>query len=613
LPTVLLTLLILLLWAQQGLGFLRCLLPRLRGSRLLMAALSAWLGLILNVLVLVNAYFFIPACTLAQLAWPVTAALSAISAGLWAWSPRPALKTEAFEGLVLALAVLGGLALLRPLLGLGQLGFYYSNNGEFSNYAAIADAVQYHPATTSLDGPLAAFKLADGRAVEPLRSREVVVGALGACLSALSGRPALWVIQALAAAIAVLAFACIGLLFRFGAGKVKASRAEGGLMLVVFAWCILSAAAQQFWTLSFVSQYLGIVLFAGCLVLQAEAQRGWRRRLALGLALGAMLVAYPDMFVPSLGLVALFELGVVDASVSARLDAVATLAWGAGIAALLANRLGYESLVLRSSINTGNYGWNIYGDGHPVLGLLGSLWGFSNIFSGPHSPHTLTSGLAAAATVAALAYAAWRSVQEKAGGLRGLWLLAGLTALGTAALAAIVARRGLGNTYIVVKFVMGFGWLVYLALGMALTAFYRLGKPARALCLLLVLLLSADLARSAAIFSRHLSEDAKQALFTESEAHDCRALLSPVPDAYLSPALPNLGVVGSFLAYDHDLLRIDGHWPNGSSRPFRSQPQVLLVGKGRSVADDPSIRGPYHPLLTGSAFQLLGRGGLKRP
>src|SRR6185295_16601950 len=143
------------------------------------------------------------------------------------------------------------LLVLRPLIEHADLGFYFSNNGEFSNYAAIADAVQFHDAATEVGGPLGLF------------SREAIVGVLGAQICALTGKAALWIIQPLAAAFAAVAFASLGLVFRHAARSYQLGSAASGVLALIYAWAVLSAATQCFWTLSFVSQYLAIALFVG--------------------------------------------------------------------------------------------------------------------------------------------------------------------------------------------------------------------------------------------------------------------------------------------------------------------------------------------------------------
>ncbi len=309
-PAILLTLFIVYLWTVQGLGFVRWLLPGLRPDRLLGWVLSAWLGLVVSLAILINLYYLVPGVTVNGLAWPVTLVLCAASIVLYL--RRRPVKTVGIGShgwVILAFTLAATVAVLRPLIGQSQLAFYFSNNGEFSNYAAMADVVQFHPASTHIPGGYAP------------RSREGVAGVLCAAICAMTGHAALWVIQPLAGAVAALAFASLGLLFRYCALRCHASQRVGAVLALLYGWAILSAAVQQFWIMSFVSQYISIALWFGGLLFLGETRSGqalsrWARTGVFGLLLGVLLCVYPEMFLPNAALLAAFELAAAEPPVA---------------------------------------------------------------------------------------------------------------------------------------------------------------------------------------------------------------------------------------------------------------------------------------------------------
>lgn len=578
-----LTLLILLLWLAQGIGFVKWLMPGLTKRTLVGWVVATWLGLLLSLLLLVNLYFVIPGATAGELALPVTVTLCAISIALYAWKPlRLPIRIDSHGMVVLALTTLATLAVLRPLIGQASLGFYFSNNGEFSNYAAIADAVQFHDATTNIGG------------FPSLRSREAVAGLLGAVVAALTGKAALWVIQPVAAALAATAFASLGMLFRHCAIRSQARRPACALLSILYGWAILSAASQEFWTLSFMSQYLSVALWFGALVFLAESHGDDMldpriRTLVFGLVLGALICSYPEMIAPAAMLLAAFELACAPQNAQGAARAALSVVAAAGLGALLANRIGFELVIERGAVHAG--GWNIFGPGphHPILGFVGNVTGLSNTFSGPQTPRRVSFILVTSVFAAGLSYALVRAPCEQDVTKRGLLHLNWIFFLGVAALFIIVSYRRLGTNYIALKFILGFGWLAYLGVGFALLALPR-SKVLPLLATLLVLL-AVDLGLTAHRFSRFLLQDSKQALFLETDAAAFRAKLPHATKFYIPPTY--LAIVGHFIAYDRDLVSVVRHWPDGQGQELRGTEPVLLVGKHAKLDDDPKITGQY--------------------
>ena len=583
---------ILALWLVQGFGFASWLLPDLCRHSILRGVVAIWIGLALNVVSACNLYYVV-GLTGEQLAWPLTIGLAVISIALAVWkSPRAGVRIDAFSWVVIALSLLATLLVLRPLLSHGELGFYYSNNGEFANYAAIADVVQFHDVATELVGPF------------PTVSREAVAGLPCAVIATLTGKATLWLIQPFAAAVAALAFASLGMVFRHVA--LGATRQGAVMLALVYAWAIVSAAAQTFWTLSFVSQYLRIALWFGTLVFLVETHEASRTIRSIGFAVGiaAMTCAYPDMFLPSVALLAAFELARVEPAWRARGRAAIEIGAAMVLALVLGNRLAYELLASKLLAGTAGGGWNIFGPHHPALGYLANLSGLSNPFSGPRSHHAITSTIALLLFAGGLAFAVARARREPSPTLRGLLHLGWIFFAGLALGFGLVAHWGDGNNYVVVKLVFGFGWLAYLAVGIALASLVRWRPQVFFVALAIVGVLWFGLARTGVRFTKSLKRAQRAAMFVESEATAVRAALRGRP-VYVAAELYNYGIVGHFLVYDRDLFGARGQWPGAMFRyggtvvqPYSPTTPVLVLGN----YVDPKVTGTYHRTLTGRAF-----------
>jgi hypothetical protein len=590
-PALGLTLLVLLLWLVQGLGFVQWLAPDVRQQTVLGWILAMWLGLIGSIVLLVNLYYLIPGCTVNDLAWPVTLVLAAASTILYLKSARPKIRINAHSWVILILTALATALVLRPLIGQSGLGFYFSNNGEFSNYAAITDAVQFHDSATSAGGPF------------DLVSREAVVGIVAGVVSALTGKAALWVIEPVAAAFAALAFASLGLLFRHCVSKCQLGRAASAVIGLLYAWAILSASAQTFWTLSFVSQYLSVALFFGGLLFLAETRElaRWRKIAVLGLLLAALVCVYPEMFVPSVGLLGAFEVVVADRNLRSRARAALTVLVALGVAVVFANRFGYGLLTQHGGI--GASGWNIYGAHRPVLGFLASVAGFTNTFAGPITRHVMWASLTAVVFGLALAHAIVRTRTDPTPSLRGLNFLGLLFFAGVAGLFWIVVRRGLGNNYIAVKFILGFGWLAYLSVGLALARLMQWRPKLVPAVAAVLLLLWGGLVTPALRFTRQLHKVTHEALFLDNEGRAMRERLAP-RTAYVAAGWFNYAIIGQFLAHDRDLISANRHWPDGTGQLLSPGQPIVLLGDHK-LADDPQVTRPYRVSWQGISFVVM--------
>lgn len=590
------TLAILLLWLVQGLGFVQGLFPALRRHSLLGWVVAIWFGLIANLVILANVYYLFPGVAIGTVAWPLTLVLVLASAAIYLATPRAPLQIDPASAAVAIIAATATLLVLRPLLGNGELGFYSSNNGEFANYAAIADVVQFHGASAAIGGPLG------------MVSREAVVGLVAAVVAALSGKAALWVIQPLAAAAAAVAFASLGLLFRHAAARYRLGAAATAVLGLVYAWAVLSAAAQCFWTLSFVSQYFSVALFFGALVFGVEASEAvdiphWRKVIALGLVFAALVCVYPEMAAPNLGMIGVFVVASADRTARSRLGALVSWLAAIAIAAVLVNYLGYQLVVARGGI--GGSGWNIFGPHRPVLGYLNSIAGFTNPFGGPTVRSEIWGGATAVLCTLAISNAALRARTESTPGLRGLHVTGLALVAGVAALFWIVARRGLGNNYIATKVLLGFGGLGYLMIGLVLARWMQwrrwLAVPAAAA----LVAIHVGLATPDLQFTRLLHRASRDALFLESEGRYLRERLAG-RTAYLT-GTASYAIMGRFLIQDRDLFSAMHRWPDFLDPQLVPGQPMVVMGHGVAPVFDARVAGPYQARWRGIAVALWDR------
>lgn len=577
-PALAITLLTAALWWLQGIGFARRLLPDV-DQPIVIGILATGFGALASTIALVELYFVVPGATVGQLAWPVTLALVAASLFLWWRAPRRSWRFDPASTVVLAIALFGTLLVLRPLAGSTHLGFYFSNNGEFANYAAIGDIARFHDAATDVGG-------------FGLHSREAVGALPAAVIAQLTGTGALWVIEPVAAAMALLSFASVGLLFlRIAGGSRWPARVAVGL---IYAWAVLSASAQCFWTLSFVSQYLCIALWFGTLALLGElpvnAERA--RTLVLGLAIGALAYVYPEMIVPSTGLLCAAEVARVP-----RHRTLVRIAVALGIAIVVANRLGFELVLGHTGLGGG--GWNIFGPHRPALDFFAAIAGFTNPFSGPHAHHVVVTGLAALAFVAALGLAIARS---RAPAHREVRALMGLFALGVVGIFAIVARHADGNNYIALKLLLGFGWLAYLGLAAAVVEVAGWQPRAGFFAIAIVLVCWLDLARGSYRFTKQLYRARKTATYYAHDAVELRRAAGPAP-IYVAAGWFNTFIIGAFTAYDGDLFEIEHAWPDKDLQRFTAG-QPVLVLDDFDPGKDPRFAA-YKVAWTGHHMRLL--------
>lgn len=574
-PALAVTLAVVALWWLQGIGFVRRFLPGLREQPLVELVIAIWFGALASLVLATELYYIIPGATVHQLAWPITLVLAAVSIVWFARSPRGPRRLDATSIGVLAMAVVGVLLVLRPLLGSSQLGFYFSNNGEFANYAVLGDTIEFHGAGTHVSG-------------FGLRSREAVGSMHAAIAGSLTNVSVFWLIQPVAAAYALLAFGTLGVAFR----KVAITYRARGITLValalLLAWAEWSSTAQCFWTLSFVSQYACVALWFGAFVLVLELPLDRARMVLLGLTLGSLACVYPEMILPSTGLI-----GVCELARSPTSGTVKSLAIAACIAAGVANRLGFELVLGHTGLVPG--GWNIFGNHDRPLEFFASIAGLAH-------PFTSTKAHPVVATTAALLFAAglsWSVLNVRRGKLRIVHVVTCGFALGVIGIIGVVARRGDHNNYIALKLLLGFGWLGYLAVGTVVSAFPR----ASGIAIAVLVVCWIDVGRSAYRFTKLQHQATRTALYEQSDADAIRGMLDERP--YIAAGWFNMYDVGAFMVYDHDLFAELGGWPDVKHQT--APKKWVLAVDNFDPTSDPDLTGRHFIVGTFGKHVLLLR------
>jgi hypothetical protein len=420
---------------------------------------------LLGLLVLgANLYLWGAVPTVAVLSPALPLALAALSVAGWLLAPAraeapPALPSRIAAPL-LAVAALAAALVLRPTLGTGGPGgFYYSNNGEFSTYAAFADILLDRSAGVPIDLP-----------VPTALSREGVMAVLCGVLARVLGIPPLLAVQPLAAVLAAMFFAGVALWLAAQLARADARPLGIALATVLVGGFLASATTQTVWTLSFVSQYAVFALLGTLLAwIPWATVPGASRRAKIigagvvgGVLASTALLTYPEMAFLVIGCGLLFALP--RWGLDRRALALA-LAVGAGVA-LSTGPLGIR--FLRDRMGSGlASGWDLFGDPEQPLAIATNLAGFTSYFWPGSEPVLLrVAGLAAFGALAlwALACGARALVKDRRAPL-GTAAIASLAFFaGTALLFTWVALDEQRSTYVAVKFTAAFLWIPVLAI-----------------------------------------------------------------------------------------------------------------------------------------------------
>lgn len=579
-PSLAMTLAMVAIWIVQGFGFVQLIAPKAGERPLLHIVLAAWCGLIANLLVSVTLYFALPGLTIGHLAWPVTGVLAAASVGLTVTRPRPHFALDR-QTAVIAVCVLVAIVLvLRPLVDQSHLGFFESFNGEFTNYAAMADAAQFHDSSfsTVTSGGFA------------MASREGIAGVACATMATLSHQPSLWLIEPFSAALAAVAFASLGALFQVLLARRQASRLESAIAGLVYVSLIWSTATTFFWTASFVSQFMSLAIWLPTVLVLAERSEDDRTTtLVLGVVFGTLLVIYWEMFLPNIALLGAFQLA--RARPGSRLKTLASFGSALVLALVVANRFSF--MFLRKATTVSTAGWDMFGPHKTVLRFTANLLGFTTAYHEPARYSRVAVVLVLVGFACAALYSAIRAWREPDPVLRGLFHFGWLFFAGLAMAFALVIKRGPGTNYVAAKVWVGYGSLAYVALALAAIDLARWLARRRAklavIPLVLVTLAAAVVTRGA---YRYAKIQHRVPLYLDTDGEALRDRLHgrrPV----IAGEQYSTDIIGRFFLDDRDLFAIEPTWP-GTPGTFVPGAPVVVVGDGR-LSTVKGITGNYLP------------------
>jgi hypothetical protein len=574
------TLAIVAIWIVQGFGFVHLLLPKAAERPLLHVVFAAWCGLISNLVISVTLYFAVPGVTIGQLAWPVTIVLAVTSVGLTVTRARPRLAFDR-QTAVIAACVLVAIALvLRPLVDQSHLGFFESFNGEFTNYAAMADAAQFHDSsfTTVTSGGFA------------MASREGIAGVVCATMATLTHQPALWLIEPFSAALAAVAFASLGALFQLLLVRRQAGKLESAIAGLVYVSLIWSTATTFFWTASFISQFMSLAIWLPTVLLLAERPEDDRiTTVVLGGVFGVLLMIYWEMFLPNIALLGAFQLA--RARRGSRVKALASFGSALVIALIVANRFSF--MFVRKATTVSTAGWDMFGPHKTVLRFAANLLGFTTAYNEPARYSRIAVVLVLVALACSALYSAIRAWREPDPVLRGLFHFGWLFFAGLALAFALVIKRGPGTNYVATKVWVGYGSLAYVGLALGTIDLARWLERRRAklavIPLVLVLLAAAIVTRGAYRYAK-IQHRVPLYLDTDGEAlrdrlHGRRPLIAG--EQY------STDIVGRFFLDDRNVFAIEPTWP-GTPGTFAPGSPVVVVGDGK-LSSVKGITGNYLP------------------
>ena len=541
--------------------------------------LSSWAGVVVCLLTATTLYHATGVLAVRAFAWPVVAlfAVASVCAVRLAPADKRSRVRPPWELVVVATA--GLLLLSVPFFGLSGSGFYFSNNGEYINYASMADLVKYHRAQRVA-------------ATVQIVSRESVVGILCAVFSTLFNKSPFFIVQPFSNALGWLSFLSFGVVLRRVIGDWPITSRQGISAVLIYGIAILSASNQQFWTMSFLSQYLNAVIFFGVLAFCAETgdrprEHPVRDSLALGMALGAMTCAYPEMIVVSAGLVAVFYLASGQRFTQDVGPRLLVLGGAVVVAATLSNKLGFalaRTYVGGAVAMSMRAGWNIFGPTE-VRSLVGNLLGLSNVFAQPARPGWLMTGAVIGTILVVMLYAVFSVKTRSTPVRRGVCALAVCYFAAAAFLLVLVVAQHRETNYVAVKFMAAFVWVVFLAAASWSTSL-RSGWLGMATALAWATLLVPVLSVEAA-FVRNLWTTAQRVRFSERDMDAVRAEVGNASSLFVSGEPWNMKVIGMFLTYQQNLLLLWTPRPGGGAAEFvpvtrlaefSEQEHILSVG-----------------------------------
>jgi hypothetical protein len=604
---ILLAFLILVGFAVSG-YWLYVLLGRPGRTVLECFVVSAWAGLLAILLVLINLYCLSNNIPAHFFAFPIVSVFSLASFVTYL-SFRKRLQRLCITRSSISVVLISLIAVVfisSPFLEKKDLSFYYTNNGEYLYYALESDVVQFHgsdPVVPQMVGS------------PTTQSREVIVGLLGALFATITGKSSFFIIQPLSYAFAWLAFLSLGIiLLRLGVGN-KTSYWLWSVIFVTYMAALFSAANQQFWTMSFMSQYInqdivfGLIFFLIASKANFRALNGdiaivkksiinmdgneqlsiykpkhppvffSREIFLLGLVFAASGCAYPEQLVTTVVVVSFIYIFLSPHFLFRTLYRRVGVLLIAGVIALILGNFfllkmisGFMSFYASAAFSHASAGWNIYGPTSKWAWLIGNLFGLSNIFyavpcitflskTTPCSTlwwHMMPTSVPFFCFIFIFLMGVARAVYlftsaewNNAKILQGVFI--GYFLVAVFALWWLHYQNA-SNNYMAVKFIITWIWVVYIALAYAFGTLRSF--ISRCIITILGMVIFISVLVQGYGYSSGMRIDAQQSRYVESDMKSVRQLTGKQPPIIISTQkLDVFNIIGYFLVLEKNI------WP----------------------------------------------------
>lgn len=588
--------------------------------------ISTWFGLLTLLLVSLTLYKISASLPAQNFSIPLLSLFSVASliALIYSWK-KPEKSVWNMDALWIGLISLIALFLISsPFLEKMGLTFYYSNNGEFLSYAMHANVVQHHGYDTGSYFP--------GQPSTHLR--ETAIGILCALFSTLFIKSSFFLIQPLSYSLTLLAFLSFGAILLQLKSFFKDKRWSSYVIFTIYLGALFSAANLQFWTHSFMSNYLNQVIILGWILFYTLSLRHRpsfdlsRNTLALGLTLAASACAYPEQIVPTTGalcFISLFLCLTMDIrSIMIRLISLAgsfVTALIAGNAFLISTLKQYVFYLKGIAFSKNTTGWDIYGSSlHPKT-LFNNLFGLTNLFWGKkallaHIPFYCLIILLVLGTLQTIRLLISKKITHKITCIP--WLFLGYLAASTFFL-CWTFYQCYSTNYPAVKFIISWIWILYVGLAYAFGTFESIHWR-RAITILALPVLIATFMQ-AFQFSRGLRLDALSARYTETDVKQVKQILNGSLPLVLSPKtfgfFPLTGIL--IIADDQDVLSLLKTKKEAfllseaetlaflTGDPFKNHAFILTIGPAHHfvLQDHPLLNKAFHSVYSTDGLTLF--------
>jgi len=388
---------------------------------------------------------------------------------------------------------------IKPMWNTRSLSYYFLNNGEFSNYSLLADAMKFNSRSFNPGGPFGT------------ESREAVTSILISHFSSIFNIPTIWITQVLAATLLSLTVLLLGtaIFSTIQSKRTTTVNTATGILLTCFA---INASTQVFWTLSFFSQYSSIFIVVGLFAFlqsdsTSEVDEYVKRFVICMVSLLLLVAVYPEMFLVNFTIFAIYT---IFQESETRPKSFVRRCWLIPLYFCMVYIFSPTKFVYeRSSPTTG--GWDIFGSYDQLAKFVGNLVGITSPF--------LTENQSLPRISTFLSVIIILTIFTFSKNSRSL-LPRNITAIYFAYFALIplivayMKFNDLNTNFMLMKYVIGFVWIPYFAISANVISRERIAFP---LILLISILSIGLLARTSEMTERYLNGKVPE-IFLKSEA-----------------------------------------------------------------------------------------------